>query len=96
MILVTGECLLKRRHSIQPITKIKIATIYQIYLSISLPFGNGGVGLAMTCKTVATAPHTACAWNDTLDKSNSWGMYLDCNPTVRTIKPKDEAVTISI
>ncbi len=32
------------------------------------------VGLVMTCKTVATAPHTACRWNDTLDERNSWGM----------------------
>lgn len=31
----------------------------QIYLSISLPFGNGG-GSVMTCKTVITAPRTAC------------------------------------
>lgn len=45
----------------------------QIYLSISLPFGNGGrVGYDMQNSNHSTTHRMS--WNDTLDERNSWGM----------------------
>lgn len=45
----------------------------QIYLSISLPFGNGGrVGYDMQNSSHSTTHRMS--WNDTLDERNSWGM----------------------
>lgn len=45
----------------------------QIYLSISLPFGNGGrVGYDMQNSSHSTIHRMS--WNDTLDERNSWGM----------------------
>ncbi len=72
LILVTGEISLFRRHSIQTSYEDKDRD-NQIYLSISLPFGNGGrVGYDMQNGRRSTTHRMS--WNDTLDERNSWGM----------------------
>ncbi|MGQ7789985.1 hypothetical protein ACULNC_15250 [Shigella flexneri] len=64
-----------------------------MYLSISLPFGNGGrVGYDMQNSSHSTTHRMS--WNDTLDERNSWACLPDCNPTVLTMEPRS-AVTIS-
>ncbi len=85
LILVTGEISLFRRHSIQPITKIKITTTRFTcrFRSPSVTV----VGLAMTCKTVATAPHTACRGTIRWMNVIAGACLPDCNPTVLTMEP---------
>ena len=86
LILVTGEISRFRRHSIPPITKIKIATT-RFTCRFRYPFGNGGrVGYDMQ-KTVATAPHTACRGTIRWMNEIVGACLPDCNPIVRTMEP---------
>ena len=58
----------------------------QIYLSISLPFGNGGrVGYDMQNSSHSTIHRMS--WNDTLDERNSWACLPDCNRSSGQWKP---------